>query len=197
MKRVSITVLVLLIAGLILSTPIKAEDLDPVAVMKAFGAKGEEIFSAREIAGYGENYGRMDSNHDGFLTTDEYIANSGHFRANPAGAEGFMRISDNDRDGGLSCAEYVMNRIITDEAKEIYTRIDPATDWTAVPAFRWRMKRAAFVGSDYFADEKMAAQIFTSMDVDGDGVLRLPEYLKAYGHWARAGLPKEILDGNK
>jgi hypothetical protein len=59
------------------------------------------------------------------------------------------------------------------------------------------MKRAAFVGSDYFTDEKMAAQIFASMDVDGDGVLHLPEYLKAYGVWARAGLPKELLDGNK
>jgi len=43
----------------------------------------------------------------------------------------------------------------------------------------------------------MAAQIFASMDVDGDGVLHLPEYLKAYGPWARAGLSKELLDGNK
>ena len=197
MKRAGLTVLALLIAGLVLSTPIKADDLDPVAVMKAFGAKGEVLFSAHEIAGYGENYGRMDSNHDGFLTTAEYIANSGHFRGNPAGAEGFILISDNDKDGRVSRAEYVMNRIITDEAKEIYTRIDPATDWNAVPAFQWRMKRAAFVGSDYFADEKMAAQIFASMDVDGDGVLHLPEYLRAYGLWARAGLPKELLDGNK
>ena len=121
MIRVFLTVLALHIAGLVLSTPIKADDLDPVAVMKAFGAKGEVLFSAHEIAGYGENYGRMDSNHDGFLTTAEYIANSGHFRGNPAGAKGFMFISDNDKDGRVSRAEYVMNRIITDEAKEIAT----------------------------------------------------------------------------
>jgi len=197
MNRVSLTVLALLIAGLVLSTPIKADDLEPAAAMKALGAKGEKIFSAREIAGYGENYGRMDSNHDGLLTTAEYIANSGHFRGNKAGAKGFINISDNDKDGAVSRAEYVMNRIITDEAKEIYTRIDPATDWNAVPAFQWRMKRAAFVGSDYFADKKMAERIFASMDADGDGVLHLPEYLRTYGLWARAGLPKELLDGNK
>jgi hypothetical protein len=59
------------------------------------------------------------------------------------------------------------------------------------------MKRAAFVESDYFTDKKMAVRIFDAMDVDGDGVLRLPEYLRAYGLWARAGLPKELLDGNK
>jgi len=156
MKRVSLIVLALLITGLFLSKQIKADDLEPAAAMKALGPKGEKIFSAQEIAGYGENYGRMDSNHDGFLTIAEYIANSGHFRGNKAGAKGFINISDNDKDGAVSRAEYVMNRIITDEAKAIYTRIDPATDWNAVPAFQWRMKRAAFVGSDYFADKKMA-----------------------------------------
>jgi len=197
MKQVSLIILALLIAGLVSSTPIKADNLEPAAAMKALGAKGEKIFSAREIAGYGENYGRMDSNHDGLLTTAEYIANSGHFRGNKAGAKGFINISDNDKDGAVSRAEYVMNRIITDEAKEIYTRIDPATDWNAVPAFQWKMKRAAFVGSDYFADKKMAERIFAFMDADGNGVLYLPEYLKAYGPWARAGLPKELLDGNK
>ena len=197
MKPLLLTVLALLVSGHVLSTPIKADNLEPATVMKVLGAKGEKVFSDQEIAGYAENYERMDSNHDGFLTTAEYIANSGHFRGNPAGAAGFMRISDNDRDGGLSRAEYVMNRIITDEAKEIFTRIDPATDWNAISAFQWTMKRAAFVESDYFTDKKMAVRIFEAMDVDGDGVLRLPEYLRAYGLWARAGLPNELLDGNK
>ena len=37
----------------------------------------------------------------------------------------------------------------------------------------------------------------TAVDADGDEVLTLPEYLRNYGLWARAGLPKEILDGKK
>jgi hypothetical protein len=59
------------------------------------------------------------------------------------------------------------------------------------------MKRIAFEQSAYFSDRAIATQIFTRMDANKDGVLHLPEYLRVYGPWARAGLPKEAIDGIK
>ena len=190
MKQIFLNGLALFIAGLVLSTPIKADDLDPAAVMKVFDVKGESLFSAQEIAGFSDVHERNDSNNDGFVTIEEYVSNSNHFRGNPKGAKGSASASDNNKDGKISLAEYVMNRIITDEGKKIFTRIDPTTDKKTI-------KRAAFINSDVFADKKLAEQIFAAMDKDGNGELRNSEFLIAYGRWARAGLPKELFDGIK
>ena len=190
-QRVSVFILA------ILAWPIQADDPNPSEVMHAFRAQGENAFSADRISGFKRPFDLTDTDDDGFLTAEEYVNNSAHFSGNAAGARGFMHVSDNDGDGHVSLAEYVRNRIITDEAKEIYTLIDPATDWQAISAFQWTMSRDAFVNSDYLSDPAFAKRLFDFMDTDGDGRLRLPEYLMAYGPWARAGLPPELLDGQK
>lgn len=189
--------LTLLIIGFAPLSPLNADSLEPADIMQIFRAQGENRFSVETIAGFNRPFENVDADGDGFLTTDEYIGNSSHFQGNAAGARGFMKVSDNDNDGRVSRAEYIQNRIITDEAKEIYTSIDPATNWSAISAFQWSMQRAAFVESDYFPAQALAEQLFESMDADGDGWLRLPEYLAAYGPWARAGLPPAVLDGFK
>ena len=187
----------LLAIGLALSSPLNADDLEPANIMQAFRAQGENAFSAETISNFSRPFENVDTDSDGFLTTEEYIGNSSHFQGNIAGARGFMNVSDNDGDERVSRAEYIQNRIITDEAKEIYTKIDPSTDWPTISAFQWTMARTAFIESNYFSERALAEQLFKSMDADGDGWLRLPEYLAAYGPWARAGLPSALLDGIK
>lgn len=187
-----------LIAGIItLSFPVNGENLDPINIMQAFQAQGEKAFSIETIFNYRRPFKKVDADDIGFLTTEEYISNSPHFKGNTMGARGFINASDNDKDGLISLAEYIQNRIITDEAKEIYTKIDPITDWLAVPAFQWTMKRATFVESNYFPQRVLAEKLFKSMDADGDGWLGLPEYLASYGVWARAGIDPTLLDGIK
>lgn len=180
-----------------LSLPAIADELDPEDVMQAFRAQGENAFSAERISGFDSAFGRTDIDGDGFLTIEEYVGNSTHFAGHPEGARGFMNVSDNDGDGQVSQAEYVRNRIITDEARDIYTQLDPATDWEATSAFQWRMTRDAFVDSDYLPDRELAEQLFDAMNLDGDDWLRLQEFLPVYGPWARAGLSPELLDGIK
>ena len=128
MKQIFLNGLALFIAGLVLSTPIKAEDFDPAAAMKAFDVKAESLVSAQDIAGFNEIHGRHDTNNDGFMTYEEYVENSTHSRENERGAKGFKSGGDIDKDGRISQAEYIMHRIITDEGKEIFNRIKPATD---------------------------------------------------------------------
>ena len=187
----------LFLTGAILSASTKAAELTPLTAMKAFDAKGEKEFTTQKIASFKRSFESVDGNKNGFLTEKEYISNSPHFRGHKAGARGFLFASDNDGDGRVSKVEYVMNRIVTDEAKEIYTRIDPNTDWKSIPVFQWKMKRIAFEQSAYFSNRTIATQIFARMDANKDGVLHLPEYLRVYGPWARAGLPKEAIDGIK
>ena len=172
------------------ATTAAQDNLDPRDVMDLLGARGEAAFTPSQVAGFGAVFSRMDRNRDGRLSAEEYTGGSRHFAGNAAGAAGFIRASDADGDGHLSLAEYVENRIITDEAKAIFAAIDPATDRASVPAFRWTMAESAFVGSALFADSILAGAIFDAMDGDGDAVLTLPEYLVVYGQWARAaGLP--------
>jgi hypothetical protein len=132
--------------------PLAADDLDPVKVMLVFQAKGENEFFAETISGFDRSFRDVDINHDGFLSTKEYVDNSRHFAGNLSGSKGFMNVSDNDGDGRVSRKEYAINRIITDEAKDIFSRIEPVTDWPAVSAFQWRMSRQVFVESDYIGD---------------------------------------------
>lgn len=166
------------------------DNLDPRDVMDLLGARGEAAFTPSQVAGFGAVFFRMDRNRDGRLSAEEYVGGSRHFAGNAAGATGFIRASDADGDGHLSLEEYVQNRIITDEAKAIFTVIDSTTDWASVPAFRWEMAEGAFVGSALFPDTGVAGAIFDAMDRDGNAVLTLPEYLVVYGQWARAaGLP--------
>ena len=165
--------------------------------MQILGARGEDSFTTQEIRGMSRPFKFSDINGDGYLSEDEYIGASKHFRKNPRGARGFLRASDNNRDGKVSHEEYIQNRIITDEAKDIYRKIIPGTDWESIPVFRWTIEKEAFLSSPYFQERKQLNDIFMLMDRDTNGHLSLPEYLMTYGKWARQALPKGLLDGDK
>ena len=166
-------------------------------VMQIFGTRGEESFTTQEISGMSRPFKYSDLNSDGYLTEDEYVGASKHFRKNSRGARGFLRASDNNRDGKVSHEEYIQNRIITDEAKDIYRKIIPETDWESIPVFRWSIEKDAFLSSPYFHERAKLNEIFIAMDRNADGHLSLPEYLMIYGKWARQALPEEIIDGDK
>ena len=173
------------------------EGMTAIEVMQIFGARGEESFTTQEISGMSRPFKYSDLNSDGYLTEDEYVGASKHFRKNSRGARGFLRASDNNRDGKVSHEEYIQNRIITDEAKDIYRKIIPETDWESIPVFRWSNEQDAFLSSPYFHERAKLNEIFIAMDRDADGHLSLPEYLMIYGKWARQALPEEIIDGDK
>jgi len=73
--------------------------------------------------------------------------------------------------------EYIENRTITDEAKEIFNKIDKNGDGI--------LTEQEFVENSIIADKDLARQIFRDMDVDGGGELSLPRYLRSWGSWAR------------
>ena len=173
------------------------EGMTAIEVMQILGARGEDSFTAEEIIGMSRPFKFSDINGDGYLSEDEYVGASKHFRKNPRGARGFLRASDNNRDGKVSHEEYIQNRIITDEAKDIYRKIIPETDLENIPVFRWSIEKEAFLSSPYFHERAKLNEIFIAMDRDADGHLSLPEYLMIYGKWARQGLPEEIIDGDK
>ena len=173
------------------------EGMTAIEVMQIFGARGEESFTTQEISGMSRPFKYSDLNSDGYLTEDEYVGVSKHFRKNSRGARGFLRASDNNRDGKVSHEEYIQNRIITDEAKDIYRKIIPETDWESIPVFRWSIEKDAFLSSPYFHERAKLNEIFIAMDRNADGHLSLPEYLMIYGKWARQALPEEIIDGDK
>ena len=173
------------------------EGMTAIEVMQILGARGEDSFTTQEIRGMGRPFKYSELNSDGNLNEDEYVGVSKHFRKNPRGARGFLRASDNNRDGKVSHEEYIQNRIITDEAKDIYRKIIPGTDWESIPVFRWTIEKEAFLSSPYFQERKQLNDIFMVMDRDANGHLSLPEYLMTYGKWARQALPKGLLDGDK
>ena len=109
------------------------EGMTAIEVMQILGARGENSFTTQEIRGMSRPFKFSDINGDGYLSEDEYVGASKHFRKNPRGARGFLRASDNNRDGKVSHEEYIQNRIITDEAKDIYRKIIPGTDWEIIP----------------------------------------------------------------
>ena len=166
------------------------EGMTAIEVMQIFGARGEDSFTTQEISGMSRPFKYSDLNSDGYLTEDEYIGASKHFRKNSRGARGFLRASDNNRDDKVSHEEYIQNRIITDEAKDIYRKIIPGTDWESIPVFRWTIEKEAFLSSPYFQERKQLNDIFMVMDRDANGHLSLPEYLLICGNWARQVLPK-------
>ena len=169
------------------------EGMTAIEVMQILGAR----VTTQEIRGMSRSFKFSDINGDGYLSEDEYVGASKHFRKNPRGARGFLRASDNNRDGKVSHEEYIQNRIITDEAKDIYRKIIPGTDWESIPVFRWTIEKEAFLSSPYFQERKQLNDIFMVMDRDANGHLSLPEYLMIYGKWARQALPKGLLDGDK
>ena len=150
--------------------------LEPRQVLKLFEFKGVEAATDRQIANYRRVFGFLDADRDLRHSKKEYVED-GRYMTRQA-RQGIFRAADSNQDGFVSRAEYVANRIITDEAKEIFLKMDANKDNQLV--------LDELVASGKFKDPKLAKAVFQALDVNGDGELIIPEYLRVWGRWARS-----------
>jgi acetyl esterase/lipase len=144
-------------------------------ILAMMGAKVLDAASDKEIMQYKNIFNRMDSDGDKKLLEDDYVSKSGHMT--PEVRRRIFAASDRNGDGILTEAEYVENRIITDEAKAIYSNMDGDGDGN--------LAEAEFVEHTTIKDKNFAKDVFRRFDTNGNGLLLLPEYLKIWGNWAR------------
>ena len=90
---------------------------------------------------------------------------------------GIFLASDANHDATVTEAEYIENRIITDEAKQIFHSMDADGDG--------RVRRQEMLKHGTINDVNLADAVFTSLDTDANGELVIPEYLRVWGSWAR------------
>jgi hypothetical protein len=148
----------------------------PRQVLNLFGYRGVLGITDQQVAGYRRVFGFGDANRDGRHSKKEYIEDG--FYLTKQSRQGIFRASDSNGDGFVTEAEYVINRMITDEAKEIFHKLDANRDG--------KLAAKEIVASGKFKDEKLALEVFKTLDVDGNGSLVIPEYLRVFGRWARA-----------
>ena len=148
----------------------------PRQILVMFKFKGLLAVTDNQWASYRRVFGFLDADRDGRHSKQEYIVNGVHM--NEQSRRGIFAASDSDRDGYVSEAEYVHNRIITDEAKEIFYRMDTNRDS--------RLTEKEMIAGGHFKDEKLAKAVFKALDINGDGRLIIPEYLRVWGSWARS-----------
>ena len=91
--------------------------------------------------------------------------------------QGIFKASDTNNDEFVTQAEYVENRIITDEAKQLFNLMD--TDQNG------RLTALEFIKTGKVKDQQLAKEIFSALDTDGNKELIIPEYLRVWGKWAR------------
>jgi len=152
----------------------------PVAnVLERLGAKLERGSEAKELDAYSSHFDRMDTNRDGKHTRTEYVDKGGYMT--PQARAGIFRAADGNADGVVTKAEYVLNRIITDEAKAIVQGMDDDEDGL--------VEQAEFVkhAAKLLSDRELAEQVYAALDTNADGGIPIPEYLRVWGQWARAG----------
>jgi Ca2+-binding EF-hand superfamily protein len=143
--------------------------------LKQLGAQMEAGATAQQLLSYEQHFDRVDADHDGRHSREEFIVNGQYMTRESR--QGIFRAADSNGDGFVTRAEYALNRIITDEAKEIIQRMDTDRDGT--------VSRNEFHKSGVVRDEQLSAEIFKALDANQDGKLLIPEYLKVWGRWAR------------
>ena len=148
------------------------------SVLQRLGAKMESGISRAALEGYAQQFDRTDRNQDGKHTRQEYV--DGGRYLTPQARSGIFRAADGDGDGIVTRDEYILNRIITDEAKEIMQRMDHDKDGL--------VSREEFVSHvrQGLQDRKLSEQVFAALDANNDGKIRVPEYLRVWGQWARS-----------
>jgi acetyl esterase/lipase/Ca2+-binding EF-hand superfamily protein len=152
----------------------------PVAeVLQRLGARQEAGADAGEIGAYSSHFDRVDLNRDGKHSKEEYVDKGTYMT--PQARAGIFRAADGNGDGVVTRDEYVLNRIITDEAKSIVQGMDDDGDGLT--------ELAEFVhhASKRLSDPGLARQVWAALDVNADGGIPVPEYLRVWGQWARTG----------
>jgi Ca2+-binding EF-hand superfamily protein len=148
-------------------------------ILELLGAKLETEATRRQIDDYSSHFDRVDRDGDGRHSKTEYIDKGGYMT--PQARRGIFNAADNDQNGFVTKAEYVLNRIITDEAKAIIKGMDDDKDGA--------VQRQEFIehATDRLFTAELARQVFAALDTDGNGEIIIPEYLRVWGKWARAG----------
>ncbi len=161
------------------NVPTKVGSVPVAEVLQRLGAKLEEGASGVLIKNYTNHFDRTDPNRDGKHTWEEYVEKGRYMT--PQARAGIFRASDGNGDGVVTRAEYVLNRIVTDEAKIIVQKMDDDRDGL--------VKRDEFVrhATKLLSDADLAGQAFSSLDTNTDGELPVSEYLQVWGKWARTG----------
>lgn len=152
---------------------------DVVTILQKLGAEMEQGATHQQLEGYSRSFDRIDRDRDGRHSKVVYVEN-GRYLTLPARA-GIFTAADNDKDGFVTKAEYILNRIITDEAKLIVQTMDEDKDGT--------VRRNEFIKNVMMENKELAEQVFEALDVNRDDKLSTPEYLRVWGQWARVGQP--------
>jgi len=148
---------------------------DVLDIFVMLGAKREKGVADEELADYSRIFDRIDADHDGKHSKTEYIENGGYM--SPMARRGIFNAADSNADGFVTRVEYVLNRIITDEAKSIIQPSDANKDGT--------IAKDEFIAGMILKDRALAAALFDALDTDGDGAITVPECLRVWGDWAR------------
>ena len=160
------------------SAPIRIDNHPAIDILRKLGATLETEISITELNGYLNSFDRTDPNRDGFHSKEEYIEQGRYMT--PQARAGIFRAADGNSDGVVSRSEYVLNRIITDEGKSIIQRMDDNQNGL--------VEREEFTkhALKMLPDAKLAEKVFSALDVNNDGGIPIPEYLRVWGQWARA-----------
>jgi len=148
---------------------------DVLEILKMLGARRDAGATDKQLASYSRHFDRSDADRDGKHSKKEYIED-GNFMT-PQARRGIFGAADNNADGVVTRVEYVLNRIITDEAKGIVQPTDADKNG--------RIVKAEFVSGSPLKDKRLAAAVFDALDTNGDGTITIPEYLRVWGGWAR------------
>ncbi len=161
------------------NVPLKVGNVPVADVLQRLGAKFEHGSDVKQLDAYASHFDRTDPNRDGKHTKEEYVDNGRYMT--PQARAGIFRAADGNADGVVTRDEYVLNRVITDEAKTIVQAMDDNRDGV--------VEQAEFVkhAAKPLSDPKLAAQLFSTFDANADGRIIIPEYLRIWGKWARAG----------
>jgi Ca2+-binding EF-hand superfamily protein len=120
----------------------------------------------------------MDQDRDGRHSKVEFIEKGNYL--NPQSRRGIFNAADRDRNGVVTRAEYILNRIITDEGKAIVQAMDD--DKNGVVEQAEFLKHATVS----LSDGDLAEEVFVAFDSDGNDEITVPEYLRVWGQWARS-----------
>lgn len=148
----------------------------PLQILALLGAKGEAAIQPEKLEEYRRIFGFLDANGDGNLSTKEFVED-GKYMSRQA-RRGIFRASDANGDDVVSKEEYVRNRIITDEAKAIFAKMDDDGDG--------KVTRKEFLSRSGLPED-LSKPVFTEFDTDANAELVIPEYLRVWGRWARSG----------
>ena len=172
----------LILSGRSQDKPVTSIGAMPVAeILQRLGARQEDGLTDEQHHRYAQQFGGVDRNKDGRHSKEEYVEN-GRYMTLQARQEIFVA-TDRDRDGFVSEAEYLLNRVITDEAKAILGNMDDNHDRLVQKS---EFEKYAVSLLD---DAKLIAEVFAAWDGNEDGQLVIPEYLRVWGNWAREGQP--------